>query len=167
MKQFTVSLLMTACMLFAAENAPVISLQTNNGSPSGGDQIKIIVMIKDVTNLDTYSIDIAYDSDVFALERAVIDDPFAGLHNVLRSGKGKIIPVIKKGEGKVNISATLTGTEPTGTIAEERLAGILLLSVKNAGKGKVEIVKSELLDNKRGIIKHETGPELIFNKGEQ
>ncbi|MBD3345426.1 MAG: hypothetical protein GF401_10230 [Chitinivibrionales bacterium] len=167
MKHFTVSLVMTACMLFAAETAPIISLQTDTENSSAGDQIKILVMIKDVTNLDTYSIDIVYDPEILELKQTAVEDPFAGIRNVLSAGNGKIIPVIRKEEGTVNISATLTGTHATGTIRENAALGVLIFTVKETAQTVITLKNGELLNNKREKIDPVTMQDLVIHKGDE
>ena len=77
------------------------------------DQLfSVAVVVQNVTNLDTYQLDIVYDPEVLAFIKAVEDDPVAaGLTNILKKNDGNTLGFTgrKIQSGKINVANTLIG----------------------------------------------------------
>ena len=78
------------------------------------DEIIIAVVAQNVTNLDTYQVEINYDYALIAFVEAYEDNPMGGITNFLKSNGGTTIgfQAVETTPGTVNIANALVGSDP-------------------------------------------------------
>jgi hypothetical protein len=141
------SLLLCVGLVAAApDDGPTVRL---NVVETSVDRMEATVSVVDVQNLDTYSFDVVYDTNVVEVKSAGISSQRA--KNALDNGRRQILPVISKQSGVVHISAAVTGNEPTGRI-EEGVLGVVVFERISSQSPAVRLENVEMLDNARKPI---------------
>lgn len=122
--------------------APEIGLRVENRN-SDRNTLSVLVVGKDIEDLDTYECSVSFDTTVLSLRSGAIDAPASGIVNILKEANRTVIPMTKSAEGTVTVAATLSGSEkmPTrsGTLA------VLLFEVKRDTKTLIRLEKVSLL----------------------
>jgi hypothetical protein len=136
----------------AAWSQPVVRLEVRKADVSAKGQVVVRVLVSGVTNLDTYTFDVHYDTAKVSLKFAGISAPQLGIVNALDDGVRELIPVVRKEAGVVHIAATVAGDIPSGLLPGEGVLGVALLTVKTPGDASVRLDNVEFLDNLRKRI---------------
>jgi len=104
-----------------------------------GEEIYVTVVAHNVSNLDTYQVELSYDPSRMQLLDKYEDIPFIGINNLLKANKGQTVgfQAAIKEPGLINISNALAGKNH-----EEA----------PEGSGIIAILKFKVLDNKANNI---------------
>jgi len=95
-----------------------------------GDNIIIGVLVQNVSNMDTFQVEVSYDPSLLSFVAAAEDMPMKGIKNILKSNGGTTLgfQATEKNVGTINITNTLTGNDPS--IAPEGTGLVALLKFK-------------------------------------
>ena len=79
---------------------------------SVGEEIWVAVVAQNVTNLDTYQVEVVFDANRMAFIEGHEDNPFAGVTNLLKTNGGSTIgfQAVENVAGTVNVANALVGT---------------------------------------------------------
>ena len=147
MQRLYMTLVLMSAIWAAGGDGPRLQLTWLNANPSVGSNGAIAVEVTGVKNIDTYSLEIAYDTSALSLIDAALDAPLLNVTNPLRNTMQTLLPVIKKEPGRVSIAATLSGAGPsdqTGSISG--IFGIAVFKILRDPTGAVTLKKARLLD---------------------
>ena len=153
MKYRASAMILAAWAGFTAAAPPTVQLSVQK-SGSGG--VMVLVVAKDMPDLDTYSFEIRYDTAALKATDASLDAPLMNITNMLR-GKGRaLLPVIKKEAGKVTIAATLSGNKSDDIPSRSGTLGVALFKILGTTSGKISIQNARFLDSKGAAIEQVT-----------
>jgi hypothetical protein len=138
---------------------------TQNIVAYSNDTIDVAIIADNVTNLDTYEVELQFDPKILQFAGGYEEDPFIlGIDNILKKNGGKTIgfQVVEKKSGLLNITNTLIGSstdqapEGTGCLA------IISFKVLEKGTSSVSIKNAIYVDSnhKEDIIKRTSDGNL-------
>jgi hypothetical protein len=106
----------------------------STANASAGEDIYVSIVAQNVTNLDTYQVELAYDPQRLELIESFEDIPFIGIENLLKKNQGKTVgfQAVERTSGVLNIVNSLVG-QNTSEAPE--------------GSGIIAILKFKVLDD--------------------
>jgi len=99
------------------------------------DEIWIAVAATDVINLDTYQVEVSFDTTRLQFMEGAEDNPLGGIYNLLKKNGGKTTGflAVEDTPGTVNISNTLTGEDCDQAPEGSGLLALLKFKVLTTG----------------------------------
>ncbi len=126
------------------------------------DQIvNVAVVAQGVKNLDTYQIEITYNSYNLQFVAGYEDFSMLGIDNLLKKNGGRTIgfQAVKESEGSINITNTLTGKNTDEAPEGSGIIAIIKFKVLNYNKTELRIANVHFLDSSQHT-------DIIVNKND-
>jgi hypothetical protein len=130
------------------------------------DKIWIAVVAQNMTDFDTYEIEIHYDANSLSFEGGYEDSPMMGIDNLLKLNSGKTIgfQAVESKQGVINIANSLIGTDineaPEGSGVIAILQFSLLSDVVNS---RIRIYKVNFLNSSQNKISVQKIEDAVIN----
>jgi len=114
-----------------------------------GDIIYVSIVGQGVSNLDTYQVEVKFDSTKLQFLEGYEDDPIEGIQNFLKSNGGITIGFqsVEKVSGVVNVSNTLSGRDTNQAPEGSGILAILKFEVLEDGPSKLILSDVHFVDS--------------------
>ena len=133
--------------------------------PQVYQEILIAIVVQNMTNLDTYEIEIAYNPDCLIFKNGYEDSPMQGINNILKQNNGHTIgfQAVEISKGRINIANSLAGIDVNEAPEGSGIIGILKFQiVNNRSSHHISISNVHLLDtNQKEILIQTIEPGLV------
>lgn len=128
------------------------------------DIVSVAVIAQGVTNLDTYQVEVLYDTASLQFIGGYEDVPLFAIDNLLKTNGGATIgfQAIEKEPGIVNIANTLTGTDTSQAPEGSGIIAIIRFKVLEDGPSKLILTNVHFVDSLQNddLITNKTDGEL-------
>lgn len=123
---------------------------TQNIVAYGNDTIDVAIVADNVTNLDTYQIEIQFDPKILQFVGGYEEDPFIlGIENILKKNGGKTIgfQALENKQGALNITNTLIGSNTAQAPEGTGVLAIISFKVLEKGTSTISVKSAIFVDS--------------------
>ncbi|KPA11346.1 conserved hypothetical protein, secreted [Candidatus Magnetomorum sp. HK-1] len=121
----------------------------NSSIVSVNDLIFVAIVAQDVRDLDTYQVEVAYDTDSLEFVAGYEDIPISGIVNLLKINGGKTLgfQAVKKQPGLISIANSLVGSDSSQAPEGTGIIAILKFSVISEGASNINLKNIRFVDS--------------------
>ena len=101
-----------------------------------GDQFWLVLVAQDVSNLDTYQVEVNFDPDKLEFVQGLEENAFASLTNILKTNGGNTVgfQAVEVASGTVNVANALVGTSQETAPEGDGVLALLQFTVLDASE---------------------------------
>jgi len=127
--------------------------------------IYVAVIAQNVTDLDTYQIEIKYNNEVIEFIDAYEDIPTMNVQNFLKTNGGKTIgfQALESKSGIINIANTLIGDDTVEAPEGSGIIAVLKLKLLKNSQTKLSLINVKFLDSQQNMNEILNKNDVIIN----